>query len=247
MLGRRQASLAVTLGGLAAVALQPRPAFSIETGDKLPSKDGPEGIKYEDLVEGPGDPVEVGETVGADFVLKVAPTPNSEVKAFDSGVLQKSDGSYKITVGTGAFIRGLDLAVLGGGDMPPMKLGGTRKVLIPPELAFGEKGNGCPDSIYVPEGPCVVPPNSPVELTIQLPSAFVEDLVAGKPRRKPGEKWSPFELGATSDDLQSGGHNISILASALISIFAGSGLTLTLLRFCNGGMTADEKEPLLAA
>jgi len=46
-------------------------------------------------------------------------------------------------VGTGEVIRGFDLALLGdGGNCSPMRVGGVREVLIPPELGYGAKEVG---------------------------------------------------------------------------------------------------------
>jgi FKBP-type peptidyl-prolyl cis-trans isomerase FkpA len=46
-------------------------------------------------------------------------------------------------VGTGEVIRGFDLALLGdGGNCSPMRVGGVREVLIPPQLGYGAKEVG---------------------------------------------------------------------------------------------------------
>jgi len=46
-------------------------------------------------------------------------------------------------VGTGEVIRGFDLALLGdGGNCSPMRVGGVREVVIPPELGYGAKEVG---------------------------------------------------------------------------------------------------------
>jgi peptidylprolyl isomerase len=61
-------------------------------------------------------------------------------------------------------IPGWEAGILGTPDLPPIRAGGTRTVLIPPELAYGPAGDGClfglPDS-------CRIPPNSPVVITFR--------------------------------------------------------------------------------
>jgi hypothetical protein len=61
-------------------------------------------------------------------------------------------------------IPGWEQGILGSEDIPAIKEGGARTLLIPPELAYGTLGDGClfglPDS-------CRIPPNSPVEITFK--------------------------------------------------------------------------------
>ena len=67
--------------------------------------------------------------------------------------------------GSGEVIKGWDMAVMGSGDsMPPMKIGGSRRVLIPPALGYGAKGAGCSGST----GECRIPPDAVLEFTIEL-------------------------------------------------------------------------------
>lgn len=61
-------------------------------------------------------------------------------------------------------IPGWELAILGDADVPAIKEGGSRTVLIPPELAYGEEGDGC---LYGLSSSCRIPPNSPVEITFR--------------------------------------------------------------------------------
>jgi peptidylprolyl isomerase len=48
--------------------------------------------------------------------------------------------------------------------LPAIAKGGVRTLLIPPELAFGEAGDGC---LFGRSESCRIPPNSPVEITFR--------------------------------------------------------------------------------
>jgi FKBP-type peptidyl-prolyl cis-trans isomerase len=58
---------------------------------------------------------------------------------------------YNFPLGTGAVIRGFDQGVIG------MKVGGLRRVTIPPDLAYGSAGSGG-----------VIPPNATLVFDIEL-------------------------------------------------------------------------------
>lgn len=50
------------------------------------------------------------------------------------------DPSPARQVGMGQVIKGWDQGILGAEGIPPMKAGGKRKLVIPPELAYGAAG-----------------------------------------------------------------------------------------------------------
>ena len=52
-------------------------------------------------------------------------------------------------MGAGEVIKGWDMGILGGDDIPPMKAGGKRRLIIPAALGYGERGAGG-----------VIPPNA---------------------------------------------------------------------------------------
>lgn len=58
---------------------------------------------------------------------------------------------FPFTLGTGSVIRGFDQGVTG------MKVGGLRRVVIPPDLAYGSAGSGG-----------VIPPNATLVFDIEL-------------------------------------------------------------------------------
>jgi len=87
------------------------------------------GLKYEDLAEGEGDSVVAGKTVRVHYTGWL--TNGSK---FDSS-LDRND-PFSFPLGAGRVIRGWDEGVQG------MKVGGRRKLTIPPHLGYGAAGAG---------------------------------------------------------------------------------------------------------
>lgn len=103
-----------------------------------------EKLKINDVVVGNGGEAKIGDTVSVNYV-----------GTFESGT--KFDSSYdrnepfSFTLGAGEVIKGWDLGVAG------MKVGGKRELVIPPELAYGERGASP-----------IIPPNATLNFTIEL-------------------------------------------------------------------------------
>ena len=87
------------------------------------------GLKYEDLVEGEGAIATAGKTVRVHYTGWLT----NGVK-FDSS-LDRND-PFSFPLGGGRVIRGWDEGVQG------MKVGGRRKLTIPPQLGYGSTGAG---------------------------------------------------------------------------------------------------------
>ena len=76
--------------------------------------------------------------------------PENKGQQFDSS-LTAGRTPFVFTLGTGAVISGFDRGVTG------MKVGGQRRVTIPPDLAYGSAGSGG-----------VIPPNATLVFDIEL-------------------------------------------------------------------------------
>ena len=102
------------------------------------------GLIIEDLV--------VGEGTKAQDYNKVVVNYTGELEdgtVFDSS-LNPGREPFTFTLGVGSVIKGWDLGVKG------MKVGGKRKLTIPPELGYGERNTS------------VIPPNSTLIFEVDL-------------------------------------------------------------------------------
>lgn len=87
------------------------------------------GLKYEDVKVGDGAEAVAGKTVTVHYVGTL-----TDGKKFDSS--KDRDQPFIFPLGAGRVIKGWDEGVAG------MKVGGTRKLIIPPELGYGKQGAG---------------------------------------------------------------------------------------------------------
>jgi len=106
------------------------------------------GLQYEDNVAGSGEEAKAGQNVKVHYTGWLY---NDGVKGakFDSS---KDRGDpFRFGLGGGQVIRGWDEGVQG------MKVGGTRTLVIPPELGYGARGAGG-----------VIPPNATLMFEVEL-------------------------------------------------------------------------------
>ncbi|MCX7701375.1 MAG: FKBP-type peptidyl-prolyl cis-trans isomerase [Gemmataceae bacterium] len=102
------------------------------------------GLQYIDLKEGTGERARSGDTVEVHYTgwLK-------DGKKFDSSVDRGRPFSFRL--GAGQVIKGWDEGVAG------MRVGGKRKLIIPPELGYGKRGAGG-----------VIPPDAELTFEVEL-------------------------------------------------------------------------------
>ena len=103
------------------------------------TKTTPSGLKYEDVKQGTGDAATAGKNVSVHYTGWL-----TNGTKFDSS---KDRGQpFEFPLGGGRVIKGWDEGVQG------MKVGGVRKLTIPPSLGYGSRGAGGaipPDSTLV--------------------------------------------------------------------------------------------------
>lgn len=98
------------------------------------------GLYYQDMTLGAGDPAAAGDTVVVDYDGFL-----TNGNMFDTGTIT-------FILGVGQVIPGFDEGVAG------MQVGGTRKLVVPPELAYGSAG----------AGGGLIPPNATLVFDVDL-------------------------------------------------------------------------------
>jgi len=126
----RAVGLAVLLGALA-VGCGRKPARTVG------------GVTIQDLKVGSGATATAGKVVTAHYVGQFP-----DGKKFDSSYDNGAPIDFQL--GTGKVIKGWDVGVEG------MRVGGKRKLTIPPELAYGARGGG------------PIPPNATLVFEVEL-------------------------------------------------------------------------------
>ena len=129
-----------------AEAPPPQPTTEKETTpvDEQKAITTPSGLKYIDLVAGTGASPQKGQRVSVHYTgwLK-------DGKKFDSSVDRGQP--FGFILGQGQVIKGWDEGVAS------MKVGGKRKLIIPPQLGYGPSGY-----------PGVIPPNAELTFDVEL-------------------------------------------------------------------------------
>lgn len=101
-------------------------------------------LKFEDLAEGEGDAANAGNRVTVHYTGWL-----EDGSKFDSSLDRNEP--FIFPLGEGRVIQGWDLGVQG------MKVGGKRKLVIPPHLGYGARGAGG-----------VIPPNATLIFEVEL-------------------------------------------------------------------------------
>jgi len=121
----------------ATTAAAPAPAAE-PAADAAPAATGAENMPMQkiDLTPGNGAEIKSGQNALVHYTgwLYDATAPENKGKKFDSSVDRNEP--FEFPVGAGMVIKGWDEGVVG------MKVGGKRRLVIPPEMGYGASGAG---------------------------------------------------------------------------------------------------------
>ena len=95
---------------------------------EIPNENPPAELVVEDLAVGSGPEAQAGSTVDTHYVGKSWSTGKQFDASWDRGQ------TLAFPLGAGRVIQGWDQGIVG------MKVGGRRKITIPPHLGYGEYG-----------------------------------------------------------------------------------------------------------
>jgi len=109
----------------------------------------PSGLQIEDLVLGAGDPAAFGKDVLVHYIGWLPGADGKPGSKFDSSHDRQQPFSF--VLGQGSVIGGWEEGVVG------MRVGGKRRLIIPPALGYGEFGAGG-----------VIPPNATLLFEVEL-------------------------------------------------------------------------------
>ncbi len=121
----------------------PTPTTSTPESNKIIQMEN--GLKIQDLKVGTGSEAKSGDTISVNYTGSLE---NGTV--FDASA--KHGGPATFQIGVGQLIKGWDIGI------PGMKVGGKRKLTVPPSLGYGSQniGNGA------------IPPNSTLIFEVEL-------------------------------------------------------------------------------
>ncbi len=102
------------------------------------------GLKYRDLVVGTGEEARIGATAVVHYTGWL-----EDGTKFDSSVDRGE--TFDFVIGQGRVIKGWDEGVAS------MNVGGKRELIIPPDLAYGDRGAGS-----------VIPPGATLKFEVEL-------------------------------------------------------------------------------
>ncbi len=125
---------------------------SFTTGTDKPHRATADGLQITDVDTGSGAEVRSGDVLTVRYIMWL-----SDGKQVDSS--DAFGSPFKFTLGTGIVIQGWDEGV------PGMAVGGIRRLVIPPSLAYGDRGAANESGAYV------VPPNATLVFVVQLLSS----------------------------------------------------------------------------
>jgi peptidylprolyl isomerase len=153
MIRRSSIALAIALSPLALAFLAgcskvvDEPTSDFKPAQAAPQAPPPTKLETEDLAPGSGRSAQTGDTVHVQYTGTLM-----NGTKFDSSYDHGGD-PFKFTLGKGEVIKGWDQGVVG------MKVGGKRRLRIPPDLGYGAQGS-----------PPSIPPNAGLIFEVELVS-----------------------------------------------------------------------------
>ena len=136
-----------------APAAEPAATAAAPAPTEAPAPTGTEimALQKTDLAPGNGVEIKSGQTALVHYTgwLYDAAAPENKGKKFDSSVDRNEP--FEFPVGAGMVIRGWDEGVVG------MKVGGKRRLVIPPDMGYGSRGAGG-----------VIPPGATLVFDVEL-------------------------------------------------------------------------------
>ena len=115
---------------------------------EIPNETPPAELVIEDIVEGTGPEAQAGQNISAHYVGKAWSNGQQFDASWDRGQ------PLQFPLGAGRVIQGWDQGIVG------MKVGGRRKITIPPQLGYGERG-----------APGAIAPNETLVFVVDLVTA----------------------------------------------------------------------------
>jgi len=114
----------------------PTPAPATAAPAPVGMRTTPSGLQYEELEVGAGPRPLFNQTVLVRYTGWL-----TDGTKFDS-----NEGNDKraldFKIGLGSVIKGWEIGIGGGEGIEPMRVGGRRKLIVPPHLGYGDTANG---------------------------------------------------------------------------------------------------------
>jgi peptidylprolyl isomerase len=119
----------------------PAPVAAAAPADAAPKADihhgdttiTPSGLKYIDKKVGTGAEPKQGQTITVNYIGQLT---NGKIFDANTGPSAKHTEPFKTAIGVGHVIKGWDEGMMS------MKVGGKRRLIVPSELGYGERGAG---------------------------------------------------------------------------------------------------------
>lgn len=108
----------------------------------------PDHVVFKDIVAGKGPTLEKGKEVTVTYTTRIYNGRGNGPIVSDT---RKTGQTFTFTIGANQVMRGWEEGIQG------LRVGGLRKIMIPPQFAYGAQGTGQ-----------LVPPNSTLEVEIEL-------------------------------------------------------------------------------